>query len=70
MRVIRAKRLVSGKKRWNNLVRLKLNKHGARVVHAGIIPHATFGAELYAPSSQDTSFLNTMLGAVGRGRPL
>ena len=55
---------------WSNLVRLKLKKHGARVVHAGIIPHATFGAELYAPAGRDIKFISTMLGSAGRGRPL
>ena len=60
VRLIRDKRLKSGKKRWNNLVRLKLRKQGARVVHAGIIPHATFGAELYAPAAKDIKFVGTM----------
>ena len=70
VRLVRDKRLKSGKKRWSNLVRLRLRKQGARVVHAGIIPHATFGAELYAPAPKDIKFGGTMLGSTGRARPL
>ena len=68
--VIRAERLTSGKKRWGTLVKLELKRQGAIVVHAGIVPHVTFGAELYAPGCADIKFINTTLGAVGKGRPL
>ena len=52
------------------MVRLKLRKQGKRVVPAGLIPHATFGAELYAPAAKDIKFVGTMLGSTGRSRPL
>ena len=67
---VRSLRYASGKRRFTRLVKLGLKKAGARVAHAGIIPHVAHGAELYAPARTEVQFVRTMLGSTGSPRPL
>ncbi len=66
----RKKRYGSGKARFTRLRACRLVRQGSRVVYAGIVPHITYGAELYQPSKGELRQLASMCGLVGRVRPI
>ncbi len=52
----------SGSQRWRKLCKLGLRSQLARLVYAGILLHASFGAAVCSPSKGELKVIQGMLG--------